>query len=899
MSDRASRRNQPQTPRPAATTVPLIERSGELALLRASWEAARAGSGSAWLVTAEPGGGKSRLLRALVELTRSPAYLGAAEPAATPLPFEAITQALPGFVPAESRAQSVTSALALAAALAARQPALLILEDLHWADEGTIAIAVRLAARTERQRLLVVLSARPTDAEPGLLDPLWELTAAGRLHHLELPPLTPAGVGEMLAVLGGGSIEPGRVDAVYAAGGGNPWISEALALGGERLSTAAIALRARLQRLDRRVPGVAALCRALAPHGGEFPVAALPQLLEHKVDTDEPLHAAVEAGVLRIEGEGCAFRHELTRDAVLSTMTSIEQRSAHARLGALLAVLPNPVTATVGGHLAAAGDAAAGRWLLRAAREAAGVEAHRQSLAWAQQALPFLIEEFERVEAFVLAANAAALVSNAGEAARIARDALDCAGLTPEQAARFHQLLAAAAYVGGDNAADRAHLAMAEQLLAGRPPSVQSLNLAMARMTRAAAAFDTRRLEREIAGAMELAEHLGDGPRQRTARVHALRLRGVALVHQGDDRGLDDVEEALRLAGQWQLDEDVVANLLTSAYQDVVAGALLGAAEQLWPRFVAVTEPRGLTWLRRTLPHRALELLQRGRAKEASTTLPDSDEGLGPTAKAIAALVRLQHALRYGTTGEGQRAATALLTASSGGTGLASPEAELFFDLARLEALEACGRPERGQAAQRLYGLAHRRRYARIAGAAAVAMARAGIEPPQPPGWLDPHSLLGCFWQWARAAYADDRGALRETATRLDALRLPYEAGQVLRASGDLRAAYQRFGELDAHTARDETLSLMRLSGVALPRRRGAPEPVAGLTETERRITALVAAGASNTAIANELVISVRTVETHLTNIYRKIGQRGRAALATWAANVSQQGSATPSERNE
>lgn len=56
-----------------------------------------------------------------------------------------------------------------------------------------------------------------------------------------------------------------------------------------------------------------------------------------------------------------------------------------------------------------------------------------------------------------------------------------------------------------------------------------------------------------------------------------------------------------------------------------------------------------------------------------------------------------------------------------------------------------------------------------------------------------------------------------------------------------------------------------------------------GLTEREAEVLNLIATGSSNREIANVLVLSVRTVERHITNIYRKIDARGRADVVTYA----------------
>src|SRR5262249_37950866 len=116
----------------------------------------------------------------------------------------------------------------------------------------------------------------------------------------------------------------------------------------------------------------------------------------------------------------------------------------------------------------------------------------------------------------------------------------------------------------------------------------------------------------------------------------------------------------------------------------------------------------------------------------------------------------------------------------------------------------------------------------------------------------------------------------------LQALDCPYEAAQARRDGGDLRGAYQLFRDLGAARDREETAEALRRGGRRIPRRDRSRRDDTGLSETERRICGLVAKGGGNEAIADSLVISVRTVETHLTNIYRKTGCRGRAALAAW-----------------
>jgi DNA-binding NarL/FixJ family response regulator len=69
-----------------------------------------------------------------------------------------------------------------------------------------------------------------------------------------------------------------------------------------------------------------------------------------------------------------------------------------------------------------------------------------------------------------------------------------------------------------------------------------------------------------------------------------------------------------------------------------------------------------------------------------------------------------------------------------------------------------------------------------------------------------------------------------------------------------------------------------------------------GLTARERQVAALVAQGKSNSAVASELVVTVRTVETHITHTLRKLGFSSRAQIAAWAVT---KGLAPPPEALE
>ena len=133
--------------------------------------------------------------------------------------------------------------------------------------------------------------------------------------------------------------------------------------------------------------------------------------------------------------------------------------------------------------------------------------------------------------------------------------------------------------------------------------------------------------------------------------------------------------------------------------------------------------------------------------------------------------------------------------------------------------------------------------------------------------------------------------AVQRSLLELEDGRYPLELGRTLLALGSIErqathkraardallravAIFEQLGApLWAGKARSE---LTRISG-----RRPADD---GLSESEQRIATLAGEGRSNKEIAAALYLSVRTVETHLTHIYRKLGVRSRAELAARGA---------------
>src|ERR671930_670800 len=232
----------------------LVERERELALLEAAFEEARAGRGRVALVTAEAGGGKTALIgRFCAERAGTARVLrGACDALFTPRPLGPIHDFAADVGPelAErlfGEAVPYQVAAALIEELRRHRPTVLVVEDVHWADEATLDVLRLLARRIAADRVLVVLSYRDEalDARHPVRVMLGEVGSGLTLTRVAIAPLSPDAVAKLA--------EPHGVDAdeLYRVTGGNPFfVTEVLASGeGSIPSTVRDAVLARAARL--------------------------------------------------------------------------------------------------------------------------------------------------------------------------------------------------------------------------------------------------------------------------------------------------------------------------------------------------------------------------------------------------------------------------------------------------------------------------------------------------------------------------------------------------------------------------------------------------------------------------------------------------------------------------
>jgi class 3 adenylate cyclase/tetratricopeptide (TPR) repeat protein len=534
-------------------TEPLLEREEAQSALAGSLEdVARTARGRLVLVTGEAGVGKTSLLRRFGSDQRDARVLwGACDPLFTPRPLGPLVDIaemtggeLLHVLDEGAKPQAV--AAALTRELASRKPTVLVLEDLHWADEATLDVISLLGRKIDAISALAVLTYR--DDELDRRHPLRIVLGAfarGRsLRRVDLTPLSRDAVAQLAA--------PHGIDAdeLYRRTGGNPFFAtEALAAGETEVPTSVReAVLARAAHLSP--PAEAVLeAAAVAP-----PLVPLWLLEELSGDDIGALDECLTSGMLVHSPEGVGFRHELARLAIEESLSPTRRLALHR---AALAALVEPPTGApdlerLAHHAEGAGDAAGVLRYARAAGDRAAVlGAHREAAAQYRRALRFaaslhpreraeLLHEYsyecyltdQQDEAFDALERAAAAFREIGDACgegeslRRLGDILWCPGLTTE----------------ADETARRA-IAVLEQLEPGH-------ELAMAYGTLVALRKDAGDIENALAyGSREyaLAERIGDVE----ARIHALNTMGTAEIFAGRPGGREKLEQSLAMSEQF------------------------------------------------------------------------------------------------------------------------------------------------------------------------------------------------------------------------------------------------------------------------------------------------------------------------------------------------------------
>ncbi len=856
----------------------LLERTHDLEVLQTLLLQAGDGRGSMLLLGGEAGVGKSALVRHFSAASRPIArvLLGQCDALSTPRPLgplfdiddPAITRLLGDDAP-----RHLLFPATLARLSANTQTTLLVIEDAHWADEATLDFLRYLGRRIETSRALVLVTYRDDEVGPRhlLRRLLGDLANAPGMHRLTVLPLSL----DSVTLLGAASgIAP---DALYERTRGNPFfVTEILAAGGEIPPTVHDALLARASRVSAAAWTV---LEAAAVIGNPIDIETLQAVVEVP---DEALDACLESGLLKSDGQAMTFRHELARDAILTSISPWRRPALHADVLRVLEALPDRQRdpAILAHHADEAGDAAAVlRHAPEAARRAMVLRAHREAADQYVRALRYAAALPHEDRALLLedASHAFHLTARIDQAKSARAAALDLwikqGDRRKEGENRCHLAILHWADAQMDLAEGEAMQAV--QLLEGLAPGP---DLAMAYRTlarlRGTILDDNDAIawgERAIA----LAEQFGITE----TLADALITVGVARIARGSfEAGLAQLERSISLSTAAGLD-DLTARAHANLGFGFDENYLFGPAALHYTRGIHFCAERDLdnsrlhmtAWLARC----QLFLGDWARASELSTAVLAARD-LAPVTQFVALLVEGMVRTRRGEPDAGPLLDEALaLAQASGSLYRLGP-----IHAARAEAAFLAGNSARAfEEAGGAFDLALSHRHRWYAGELAYWRWKSGERSAPPDLIADPFAWqIGGDWQRAAAAW--------------DGLGCPYEAARARAESDDegaWRAALDTFDALGAQPAAAALRRRLRATGLrGIPRgpRATTRSNAAGLTAREIEVVSLLAEGFANQEIADRLYLSARTVENHVASALAKLGASSRAEGAETAREL-------------
>ncbi|MEU4827422.1 BTAD domain-containing putative transcriptional regulator [Actinomadura sp. NPDC023710] len=271
------------------------------------------------------------------------------------------------------------------AELADTAPLLLVLDDLHWADEETLALLVRLAGRLRDSRLLLLATFRQTEVPGGLAAALAAL-ARHEPARIELAGLSPAEVAVLVRDTCAAGLDDAELSAIAERTGGNPFFTRETArlLDAEGLPAATRRVPAGvgdvLRRHVARLPGpVQTVLRDAAVIGRDADLRVLTDLAGDEETVIDAVEAGLAAGLVTEPAPGrIRFAHALVRDTLYAGVSRARRTRVHGRVAAALERhLPREVAAIAHHYLESGTDPdKAVRYARRAAAAAEARFAH-------------------------------------------------------------------------------------------------------------------------------------------------------------------------------------------------------------------------------------------------------------------------------------------------------------------------------------------------------------------------------------------------------------------------------------------------------------------------------------------------------------------------------------------
>jgi tetratricopeptide (TPR) repeat protein len=524
----------------------LLERDQHLAILeRAVRSMLRTGRGAVVLITGEAGSGKSALTRTFLSRVDDDVVVaaGGCDDLLAPrglAPFRDMAEGLPDLAAALS--DDVLPGLLR---FVAARPTVVVVEDVHWADDVTLDAIRYLSRRIAGVPAILLLTFRSEDidaAHPlrGILGGL----PGSYVRRLELPPLSVEAVRRLAGV------DTAEAAEIHRITQGNAFfVTEVLDAGGD--SVPATVRDAVLSRVGRLPPEARRLAERLAvvPSRAE-------RWLAEALAPDEPdaLVQAERSGVISGGAENVAFRHELARRAIETSMTAGELVQANREVLNVLLRHSRPEPSRIVHHAERAlrGDILA-RYGPVAADEAQREGAHRQAAETVRVVLEHADDVNSATRARLLTQRAYSLyvVNEYDAALTAAESAVSAASEDRAVLAEGLMVLSRIAYFARGPMTARAAARRAVDVLEDLRDDGVGLAEGLIELARAYSNLATMGIvgqpSPDTVRHAERALALADRLHRDDLRTQALCYRGSGRLALGDPRGGDDLEQAIAI----------------------------------------------------------------------------------------------------------------------------------------------------------------------------------------------------------------------------------------------------------------------------------------------------------------------------------------------------------------
>ncbi len=847
----------------------LLERDDVLSRLEDLVSEVGDGNGRLALIRGEAGIGKTSVVRELTDGLGARAHVlwGGCDDLLSPRPLGPVWDmaldepALEEPLRSDNRQEVFNKVLELMSR--SLRPTVIVIEDVHWADEATLDLIRFVGRRIDRTHGLVVLTYR--DGEVAGDHPL--RVAIGDLPYGTVMrfPLEPLSV-EAIGVLAGADRDAAGILEIT---GGNPFFVSELAHSDTQTVPASIrdAVTARVMRLGDRARSLVELVSVVPGR------AELTLVQEVLGEIDDAVDEAVTSGILGIVGDNLSFRHELARRSVEASLPELQRRELNLEIVEALHSIDGNLSRQAH-HAREAHDA---DWMMRvvpsAARRAAGLESHQEAVRLLRALEPHLdrFDDEQLADHYDLWAFEEYVSDEIGD--RVISRALELRRRLGEPVALGKTLLLASriAWVDARGADAMARAEEAVNVL--EPIGGEGLALAYSTLSQLAM------LRSDLEGTLEYGRKALDlvDDRNSQVRAHALNNIGSITMLADYPSGVAELEESYRIAHEmgYPHDEGRAAVNLAWNYlylRDVEnaevwverAVNIVGGAEM--PTF------ESYTWIEKAM---LLEMTGDWRRSEELCREVLDSEAVLVTARVAGTILLAKLLVRRGAPDALDTARNAVRLAASAAEPQRTVPAAAVMAEARWLGLDI--HDEEIAAALELLDVSYTGDVKVYVSDLAYWLRRIGALDSLPEQTLEPYVL-------------EDAGEWRAAGEWWESRGIPYERAVALASGGDDEAMitalsiFDQLGALAAASRLRDEMDARGIQGIPRGPRRATRENPFGLTARQGEVLELLAADLTNAEIADRLFLSTRTVDHHVSAILSRLGASTRAEAVSVAA---------------